>query len=377
MILGIVKPSHWEEFRRVLLDWFKKNRRDLPWRRTRDPYRIWIAEIMLQQTRVETAVLYYERFLQRFPDVETLAATDLQEVLSVWQGLGYYRRAEAMHVAARKIVLKYKGKLPVSVKELMDLPGIGAYTARAVASLAFGIPVGVVDGNVRRVLSRLFRLERPRPSRLQNLMDTLVDPQDPGTFNQAMMELGAKVCLSHSPKCNACPVRNDCQGFLSGSPASFPLPTTNKRTRIESFWVILWSHRWKWLLGHNRDSLLHDMWLFPMWPQQDYPDLASFLHPILAECCRPYDVNVRRLPITHHSFSHRTWVMVPIWVEWPGDAETPNIENRVVQNFRNLKWFSRARIATLPIPRAHRKIFDLIARGNIIPRPLMVADQKG
>jgi len=202
--------------RKRLLAWFERQARDLPWRRTRDPYRIWVSEIMLQQTRVAAVVPYYERFLERFPDVRMLASAEESEVLALWSGLGYYSRARNLLRAARMI--HESGRFPRSYEELRSLPGVGEYTAAAIASIAFGEPRAVVDGNVRRVLSRL-SCGAEDPARLAQ---KLLDRQRPGDFNQALMELGAEVCRPRSPRCDVCPVARYCQGRRQGRQSEFP-----------------------------------------------------------------------------------------------------------------------------------------------------------
>jgi A/G-specific adenine glycosylase len=196
-------------FRRVLLGWYDEHRRDLPWRRTHDPYRIWISEIMLQQTRVAAVLDHYRIFLERFPNVEALAAASEDAVLAAWSGLGYYRRARMLHRCAKELVEKRGGRFPQSAEGLRTLPGIGRYTAAAIASIAFDEPVAVVDGNVERVLGRLNGRDLTQPQTWQQAESLLSTPR-PGDFNQAMMELGATVCLPRDPKCLACPVRKWC-----------------------------------------------------------------------------------------------------------------------------------------------------------------------
>jgi len=196
-------------FRKRLLDWYDVHRRDLPWRRNRDPYRIWISEIMLQQTRVAAVIEHYQEFLRRFPTVEKLAGAREASVLAAWSGLGYYRRARMMHAAAKMIVRKRCGEFPASAKELEELPGIGRYTAAAIASIAFGEPVAVVDGNVERVLQRVLG-KRLAGEELWNAAGDVLDPRRPGDFNQAMMELGATVCTPRAPACLTCPILDSC-----------------------------------------------------------------------------------------------------------------------------------------------------------------------
>jgi A/G-specific adenine glycosylase len=202
------------DVRQNLLQWFDEHARDLPWRQTRDPYAIWVSETMLQQTRVAVVIDYYTRFLARFPTLRSLALAEEAEVLALWSGLGYYRRARALHESARAVVTEHGGEIPRTAAALSRLPGVGVYTAAAVASIAFGEPVAAVDGNVERVLTRYFGHEPvpgvARSGELRRAAEHLVDPERPGDFNQAMMELGATVCLPKAPMCLACPIREGC-----------------------------------------------------------------------------------------------------------------------------------------------------------------------
>ncbi|HEV2852421.1 MAG TPA: A/G-specific adenine glycosylase [Thermoanaerobaculia bacterium] len=218
-----------------LLSWFDLHRRDLPWRRTSDPYKIWLSEVMLQQTRVETVLPFYNRFLERFPTVEDLARAEIEEVLTLWSGLGYYRRARQLHAAARRIAIAIAetGEFPSTVEGLLDLPGIGAYTAAAVASIAFGVAAPVMDGNVERVLSRCLALEEdprsgPARKKLLAAAAALLDPGRPGDSNQALMELGATLCSPRRPKCLLCPLRSGCRAALEGDPERYPIPKAKR-----------------------------------------------------------------------------------------------------------------------------------------------------
>ncbi len=214
-------------FRKQLLGWFRQFQRDLPWRRTKDPYCIWLSEIMLQQTRVAAAIPYYERFLQRFPDVHALAAAPQEEVLLLWSGLGYYSRARHLQKAAQQIVAKHGGQFPMRWDDTLALPGIGNYTAAAILSIAFGEKHAVLDGNVARVLARLGAIhgdlrESQRWQELQETADRLLEPKSPCDWNQAMMELGATLCTPKSPQCLLCPVAQSCEGRRLGIAESLP-----------------------------------------------------------------------------------------------------------------------------------------------------------
>jgi A/G-specific adenine glycosylase len=222
-----------------LLAWFDRQRRDLPWRRTVDPYRIWLSEVMLQQTRVETVLPYYERFLAQFPTVDRLAAAPLEEVLAAWSGLGYYGRARQLHAAARLVAAA--GEFPRTLEELLELPGVGAYTAAALASIAFGLAVPVLDGNVERVMARRLVLDedpRRRGARARLLAGAaaLLDPTRPGDSNQALMELGATLCLPRRPRCLLCPLRPGCGAAREGQPERYPPP---RRKRPGESWRLL------------------------------------------------------------------------------------------------------------------------------------------
>lgn len=213
--------------RSALLSWFERLARDLPWRRTRDPYRIWLSEVMLQQTRVETVTPYYRRFLAAFPDVAALARAPLEEVLRRWSGLGYYSRARSLHAAARIVAGARGGEFPARAEAWLELPGVGRYTAAAIASIVSGEELAVLDGNVKRVLSRLTCFRRPidtpaAEQRLWKLAELMLERGAPGAFNQAMMELGATVCVPRRPRCEECPIRKHCRAAFRGVQSQFP-----------------------------------------------------------------------------------------------------------------------------------------------------------
>lgn len=232
-----LRPESLTRFRRNVLDWYSGQRRDLPWRRTKDPYHIWLSEIMLQQTRVAAVIPYYERFLERFPDVRTLAEAPLEEVLRLWSGLGYYSRARNLHQAARQIVARHVGEFPRSAEEALALPGIGRYTAAAILSIAYGKPLAVLDGNVARVVARIetIRGDLREPARwkgLQQSADAWLDRQAPGEWNQAMMELGATLCTPRAPLCLVCPAAEWCRANHLGLADVIP-DQRRQRARVE------------------------------------------------------------------------------------------------------------------------------------------------
>jgi len=210
-----------------LVNWYQKQKRDLPWRKTQDPYAIWVSEVMLQQTQVKTVLGYYERWMQRFPSVTALAAADDADVLHAWQGLGYYSRARRLLAGARAVTERHAGKLPRNLEALLALPGVGPYSAGAIASIAFGLPEPIVDGNVVRVLCRLFALrgdpaKAPLKQELWRRARELVVASDPSAFNQSLMELGATICTPTSPRCPECPVAEQCRALAQGVARELP-----------------------------------------------------------------------------------------------------------------------------------------------------------
>ena len=251
--------------RAALLRWFAAHRRPLPWRVTCDPYRIWISEIMLQQTRVGAVLEHYAEFLRRFPDLNSLAAAGAHDVLAAWSGLGYYRRARALHRAARIIVRDHGGNLPGNADALQSLPGIGRYTASAIASIAFHEPCAVVDGNVERVLRRLLGWRKQPLSRIWNAAQQLLSRRSPGNFNQAMMELGALVCLPVSPHCEACPLRRLC---ATRGPLQRPARPPRQTAEI-TYGLAARDDRVYLLRRGRRESLMPGMWELPQLPNGD------------------------------------------------------------------------------------------------------------
>jgi A/G-specific adenine glycosylase len=266
-------PRELAGFRRALLGWFARHKRDLPWRRTRDPYRIWLSEVMLQQTRVAAVLPYYERFLRRFPTVEALAHARGEQVLRLWAGLGYYSRARNLHRAAKEIVTRHNGRFPHTFEAALELPGIGRYTAAAILSIAHGRPHAVLDGNVARVLARLgaIRGDLRAPRRWGGLQETaqaLLAPRAAGDWNQAMMELGATICTPRAPRCAECPAARWCRAYQLGIAGEIPAGRKKRAAvRLKLAAAVLLDPRGRTLLIRNANgadaALFSRMWQFP------------------------------------------------------------------------------------------------------------------
>ena len=265
----MVKIERVEGIRRRLLDWYADHQRRLPWRETGDPYRIWVSEVMLQQTQVTTVIPYYHRFLSRFSDLKSLADADLEEVLKLWEGLGYYSRARNLQRAAQIVRFELDGRIPADWEGFRRLPGVGDYIASAVLSIAHGLPYAVVDGNVKRVLARLFEVEAPvnRSSAKRiftKLADALLDAGEPAAFNQAIMELGALVCRPKNPDCAGCPLGGDCRAYAGGTVAEYP--KRDRRAPVPEHRIAVGVVMKNGLLLITRrkpEGLLGGLWVFP------------------------------------------------------------------------------------------------------------------
>jgi A/G-specific adenine glycosylase len=254
----------------ILREWYRKHERDLPWRHTKDPYRIWISEIILQQTRVAQGLDYYERFVARFPDVKSLAEAEQQDVLKCWQGLGYYSRARNLHEAAKDILLRHNGIFPERYNDILALKGIGEYTAAAIASFVWNRPYPVIDGNVYRVLGRLYALTAPVDTgegkkTYRELATLLMPPDHAGMHNQAMMEFGALQCVSQHPDCEQCPLSDHCLGFASGNPQQYPVKRnkTKTRNRYLNYFFIL-HDSYTYLHRRTGKDIWEGLYEFPM-----------------------------------------------------------------------------------------------------------------
>lgn len=262
------------EVHRALLSWYQKNKRTLPWRKNLDPYRIWISEIMLQQTRVETVIPYYERFLSHFPTVQDLAEAEIDKLLNLWAGLGYYSRARNLQIAAQQIQTEFHGKFPQDLESLRSLKGIGAYTSAAIASIAFGKAHAAIDGNLERVISRLLALRKnPKKEGREEIFqfaEKLVALGDPGDCNQAFMDLSSRICLPKQPRCEECPLQNFCQSYAKKIQMEIPMKEKKRApTELKARgWVVI-AEGELLLARRPKGEWLQGMWDIPWWLEQE------------------------------------------------------------------------------------------------------------
>ena len=355
-------PDQLGDFRSSLLQYYDRFCRDLPWRGETDPYRILVSEIMLQQTRVETVLQYYESWLKRFPTLGALASADSREVLKAWEGLGYYRRARNLHSAARRIRELPGEHFPTSYRDLRKLPGVGQYTAGAVASIGFGEIVPAVDGNVRRVLARLFDKREPRARWLNRIAAELVDKDRPGDWNQALMELGAMICSPKNPRCDDCPVQLWCTAHEQGTQALSPAGIRRVPAREISFLlVILQTEEGEVMLVQRpRQGLLAGMWAFPEQELAEPLDCAATSRDRAIELAMSLGAEVvggaSVLAEIQHRFTHlqaryRPWV-VPVEKLLTGEGNV---------------WMTPGEPVDFPIPVAQHKVLDALAECRETP----------
>ncbi|HEX6939857.1 MAG TPA: A/G-specific adenine glycosylase [Longimicrobiales bacterium] len=355
------------EFRRSLLRHYDVHRRELPWRRDADPYRVWVSEIMLQQTRVDAVVPYYERWMRRFPTLDALADADVDDVLRHWQGLGYYARARNLHRAARIVRERHRGRIPDDPAALRRLPGVGEYTAGAIASIAYGIAAPAVDANVRRVFSRLLDDPDPAPAVLRQAVEALVPPDRPGDFNQALMELGATVCTPRAPACDRCPVKAMCRAHANGTVAERPRPKASRPLPedIVGTAVIVAADGALLLARRPAEGLLGGLWEFPgavAAPGEAPVDAArrAALAAVDSATAAAGDTHARDASIADpvqlgavvHTFSHRrvTYHAFVFATSGGGDGGRPPRADRA--------WVAPDAVSGYALPTAQRRVLE-------------------
>ncbi|HMB92443.1 MAG TPA: A/G-specific adenine glycosylase [Rhodothermales bacterium] len=352
--------DHLRVFRNNLIDWFEAVKRDMPWRQTNDPYRIWISEIMLQQTRVDQAEPYYERFTEAFPTVEALAKADLDEVLKQWEGLGYYSRARNLHRAAQMVVDDFDARVPDTYDAIRALPGVGPYTAAAVLSLAYERPHAVLDGNVARVLTRVFAIRdevnKTRTKRhLQQLADDLLAPEQPGAFNEAIMELGATVCMPANPTCPRCAVNDVCEAYALGTPEAFPVK--KKKAPVPHYDIavgLIFDGEGRILIQRRpEDKMLGGLWEFPGGKQEEGETIAETCQREVREELG-IDIEIGDLfQRISHAFTHFKITLHAFRCRIL--AGTP-----AAREGQPIRWVTVPELADYAFPRANRRLIEAL-----------------
>ncbi|MGF1993509.1 A/G-specific adenine glycosylase [Enterococcus casseliflavus] len=352
----------WDEekiktFQETFLTWYHKEKRNLPWRASNDPYAIWISEIMLQQTRVETVIGYFYRFMEQFPTIQDLAAAEEQKLLKVWEGLGYYSRARNLKAAAQQIVAEFDGEMPQSIEEIRSLKGIGPYTAGAIGSIAFGLPEPAIDGNVMRVVSRLFCIEADiakassrRP--FDEAMRTIISPDEPGEFNQALMDLGSRICTPTTPKCEECPISQYCLAYAENRQTDFPVKSKKAKPKDVYYIAGAIEDQGSFLLVQRPETgLLASMWHFPLvevtkeqyealqrtWAKEEQLQLDLIAEDDALEIFPDLPVvwQKRHFGEITHIFSHLKWHVLLFYGRKRGELTLQDSEWAAKESFQN------------------------------------------
>lgn len=303
------------DFQDVLIGWYLEEKRDLPWRRTKDPYKVWVSEIMLQQTRVDTVIPYFQRFIEKYPSIKDLAEADEQDLLKVWEGLGYYSRVKNLQTAVKEVHESYGGVVPNSKEEFGKLKGVGPYTSGAVLSIAYGNPLPAVDGNVMRVFSRIFNIDddisKTKTRKLfEELTAEVISQEDPSSFNQGLMDLGATICIPKNPACLLCPVREFCLGFHEGTQNDLPVKAKQKKGKtIQYVAAVLEDDDNNIMIRQRPDQgLLASLWEFPNTElNEKTPNLIQVFEKDME---KQYEIMVdleEPIGVLEHVFSHLTW----------------------------------------------------------------------
>ncbi|WP_307258004.1 A/G-specific adenine glycosylase [Oikeobacillus pervagus] len=343
-----------ESFQQDLVGWYEKEKRDLPWRKSKDPYKIWVSEVMLQQTRVDTVIPYYERFMEKYPTIDTFAKAEDEEVLKIWEGLGYYSRVRNLHSAVKEVKERYGSKVPDTLQTISTLKGVGPYTAGAVLSIAYNQPEPAVDGNVMRVISRILSIwdDIAKPSSrkiFEEAVRKLIYEQDPSSFNQALMELGALICTPTSPSCLLCPVRDHCCAFQEGVQTELPVKTRKKKVRHLHLFAIVLKKEGEFLI-HKRDEtgLLANLWEFP---NAELSELLSPKEQMMNFLQDEYGIDAKIetgvFTKIQHVFSHLVWDI---------DVYAGEMMSEITESTR-LKLVNKERLIEFAFPVSHQKIW--------------------
>ncbi|MBM7580693.1 A/G-specific adenine glycosylase [Jeotgalibacillus terrae] len=349
-----IKKVNAKKFGEDLVSWFEQEMRELPWRENRDPYRVWVSEIMLQQTRVDTVIPYYNRFMEQFPSVEALAFAPEEDVLKAWEGLGYYSRARNLQSAVREVHESYQGIVPDNLKEISSLKGVGPYTAGAILSIAYGKPEPAVDGNVMRVMSRILSIDDDiaKPAsrkKFETAVRAIIYEENPSYFNQALMELGAIVCTPTSPSCFLCPVQEHCAAFAEGTQHELPVKSKKKAAKtVELLTVIAENNKGKVLISRRPEQgLLANMWEFPSFEKTPGVNAGQqMIEYLQADHEVEATLTDEKWMTQDHIFTHLVWKMQ---VGRVTVTKEPALTEQI-------KWVDQTEIEKVAMPVSHRKI---------------------
>jgi A/G-specific adenine glycosylase len=376
---ALFEQNRTDQFIKKLLAWYASNARDLPWRRTRDPYAIWIAEVMLQQTQVKTVLSFWTRWMRALPTIRELANASPATVLKLWEGLGYYARARNLHAAAKIIVREHQGQLPQTFAEVLALPGVGRYTAGAICSIAFNQPTPILDGNVIRVLTRIYAIHgRPREKQTNSLLWSLAErlveaasrlpsrkSRSCADVNQALMELGALLCIPNQPKCDKCPMSQLCLAHRQGRTREIPNLAQRVRTTARRFFVVIAEARSRFLVRQRpRGGLNAELWEFPnleISPEPAEPMCSA--RKLLGKKI----LSIKPLGVIRHSITRYRVTLEIFLAKLPGQRITPDPRHR---------WCTRSALEQLPFSGAHRRIIDQFASdlaGGLDLEPVPIA----
>ena len=345
-INSIVKP---------ILSWYQSEKRILPFRGIDDPYKIWLSEIMLQQTQVKTVVPYYNRWIKRYPSIKSVALADRGAVLKMWEGLGYYTRCRNFHTAAKIVVKRFNGIIPNDWENFSSLPGVGDYTAAAVLSIAFNKPYAVMDGNAKRVMSRILGIKNLTSwnlSRINKTLSNIIPEHTPGNFNQSVMELGATLCTPRSPSCNKCPLSFGCKAFKTNKPDYYPKPAAKKRKPHYTIVAgIIWRDNTFFIQRRPEKAMLGGLWEFPGGKVEEGESLEAALKREIKEECGVVPSIKKRIGAVDHSYSHFS-------ITFHGYHCIENGEK--INKVDHSAWITPDQIDQFPFPKANHKLFKII-----------------
>lgn len=346
-------------FHEYMLDWYQINKRKLPFRGAKDPYKIWLSEVMLQQTKVSTVIPFYKRWISRYPNISSVANSNLEDLLKIWEGLGYYSRCRNFHKASKVICNEYNGSIPDDWTSFISLPGVGEYTASAVLSIAFGKKYAVLDGNVKRVMFRQLGFKKSsiyNMNRVKNKLKKLIPNFEPGDFNQSLMELGATICSPRNPKCENCPISSSCLGLKSGKPEAYPIK--NKKPVVPEYHFIsglLWDGEKFLIRKREKDLMLGGLWEAPNFKIniEDKPRLC-----LMKKVKKELSLDIRikeKLGVIKHKYSHFS-VVVSVY--------SCITLNKQIFNNKKQKLIRPFEIVSYPFSNVNHKVFSLMGHHN-------------